>query len=306
MRRLAWSCALAAVVAASGCRDTDSHDPGTPLSPSERDHIERQVRSYFEKVVDLPPDVRLRLVGLAPTAAPGLVTAELEIANDVSHRQVPLVLTRDGRFLVQGTLADLTGDPYEAVMRQIRVEDRPTRGGAGAPVTVVTYLDFQCPFSARVYRTLVEGLLPKYGDRLRLVFKSFPLDTVHPWATAAAAAAACAGDQEPDLYFSIAEELFRDQDEVTSENLGSRVAARLTRENADAKTFAVCADSGAGLAKVRADEEEGRRLGVRSTPTVFVNGRKLEGARPLEDLEAAVELAMGAAEAPSTTRSATR
>jgi protein-disulfide isomerase len=266
------------------------------LSPSERDRIERRVRRYFKKVVDLPDDVHLDLVGLEPAPDSALLRADLEIANDVGSRRVPIVVTRDGRYLVQGTLADLSVDPWAETMRQIRLDGRPARGAAEAPVTVVTWIDFQCPFSARVFRTLVEGLLPGYRNQVRLVFKSFPLADVHPWAEAAAAAAECALEADDELFFSLAGALFEKQETLTAETLGEWVRSHLAAHAGAAEADVLaCIDAAGGVPRVRADAEEGGRLGVRSTPTIFLNGRKLEGARPLEDLVAAVDAALASA-----------
>lgn len=296
MRNLAWTCALVAVVAASGCRSSPTGGPSPTLSPGERDRIERRVRRYFKKVVDLPDDVRLNLVGLEPAPESTLLRADLEIANDVGSRRVPIVVTRDGRYLVQGTLADLSVDPYAETMRQIRLDGRPARGDPAAPVTVVTWIDFQCPFSARAFRTLVDGLLPGYGKRVRLVFKNFPLGDVHPWADAAAAAAECALEADEEVYFSLAGAFFEKQEALTAETLDEWVRSHLASNAGDHEAdILACIAAAGGVSRVRADAEEGGRLGVRSTPTIFLNGRKLEGARPLEDLVAAVDAALASA-----------
>lgn len=298
MKVLAWSCAFVALVAAAGCRHGQPAGPSPTLSPGERDRIERRVRRYFGKVADLPDDVRFELAALEPVPGSALVRGELEVGNELGSRRVPFVVTRDGRYLAQGSLADLDVDPYVETMRRIRTDGRPARGAAAAPATLVVYLDFQCPFSARAWRTLLEGLLPRYGNRLRLVFKNFPLADVHPWAEAAAAAAECAYAADEALYFALAEAFFAAQETLTAESIGAFVRDRVeAAAGAAAPAVLACSADGSGLARARADAEEGAGLGVRSTPTMFLNGRKLEGARPLEDLVTAVDAAL----APATT-----
>ena len=287
-----------AVVAAGGCRDGQPAEK--TLGSGERDMIERRVRRYSKKVVDLPDDVTLRLVDLTPTDAPGLLQADLEIANGVGSRRVPLVISRNGRHLVQGRLADLTVDPYAAAMSQIALADRPTRGDEDAPVTLVAYVDFQCPFCARAYRTLLDSGLPSYGERVRLVVKHFPLAAVHPWAETAAIGAACVHELEPEAFWPLADRLFREQPLLDVDGVGDLLTAMAREAGVDGDLFARCVDGEAGSALVEADEEEGRRLGVRSTPTVFVNGRKLEGARPVEEFKAAIDTALWGASGTET------
>jgi len=296
MRIFAWTCALVAVVAAGGCRS--SPPVNATLTDGERDLIERRVRRYFKKAVDLPKDVTLDLLNLAPTDVPGLLRAELEIANAVSRRRVPLVVSRDARFLIQGTMADLTVDPHAAAMSQITLDQRPARGNPAAAVTLVAFVDYQCPFSARAFTSLVETVLPAYGDRVRVVIKNFPLATVHPWAEAAAVATICARTVDETAFWSLAKTLFAEQEDLTVDRLRDRAVAHFDARGRDTAAFIACLDADSALEQVRADENEGRSLGVRSTPTYFVNGRKLEGARPFEDIAAALDNAIAAAGAP--------
>jgi len=284
---------LAATVAGSlGCRPSTS--AGLP-SASDREAIERRVSNYFRKVADLPDDVSLRLVDIEPSAVANLLHAELEIGNNASSRRVPLVLTRDGRFVVQGTLVDLMTDPYEVAMAQIDLAGRALRGNPDGAVTIVAYVDFQCPFSARAYKTLVERILPTNDDEVRIALKHFPLATVHPWAESAALAAACAEEQGAPLFWSLAGFLFREQESLEVAAIADRCRDRIAADGGDESRFARCYDEGSAQSRVVADVAEGRKLGVRSTPTFFVNGRKLEGARPFEELTVAVAAARGAA-----------
>ena len=158
----------------------------------------------------------------------------------------------------------------------------PVRGNPAAPVTIVEYSDFQCPFCSRVTPALTK-LLAEYGDRVRVVWKDFPLTQIHPRAVAAAEAAHCAGEQ--DKYWQYHDRLFANQQALAATDL-SKYATAL---DLDLPAFQSCVGSGRYTARVQDGLSEGRELGVNSTPTVFVNGRRVLGAQPYDVFAAIVE-----------------
>lgn len=277
-----------ALVLLCGCR---SDLPGPPGAVA-REQIDARVRQYFTRVADLPDNVTLELTSLEPAPVAGWLQGELALVSPESRERLPLLVSADGHYLIQGELADLTVDPYAAAMAQISLAHAPRRGSPSAPVSIVAFVDFQCPFCARSMQTLERFVLPAYGDKVQLVVKHFPLASAHPWAEAAALAAACAFEQSPEAFWAVATRFFRDQETLRPDEIRSAASAALRAVAADGNAFGSCFDNQTGLAAVHADLEEGRRLGIRSTPTFFINGRKLEGARPFEELQAAVDAAL--------------
>ena len=151
----------------------------------------------------------------------------------------------------------------------------PTRGPSSAPVTVVEYSDFQCPFCQRVAPT-IEQIRAKYGDKVRIVWKDFPLTQIHPEAFGAAMAGNCAREQ--GKFWEFHDRLFPNQQALQPEFL-KRYAADA---GLNVDTFGACLDSSKHRQKVQDAIAEGTRLGVSSTPTVFINGRVISGAHPFE------------------------
>jgi len=166
--------------------------------------------------------------------------------------------------------------------------DDPSQGKADAPVTVVEYSDFQCPFCLRVMPTLKE-LRTKYGDKMRLVWKDFPLTQIHPQAFVAAQAGNCAREQ--GKFWEYHDQLFANQSALQPENLKKYAAA----VGLDAAKFNECLDSSKYESRVQDSIGIGTRLGINSTPTVYVNGRMVNGAQPLEEFTQIIdeELARG-------------
>jgi protein-disulfide isomerase len=172
------------------------------------------------------------------------------------------------------------GPPYRLVLDTPRQQidlspDDPTQGSADAPVTLVEFSDFQCPFCAQVVPTL-KRVKQTYGDQVRIVWKNFPLTAIHPQAFGAAQAGRCA--QEQGMFWELHDVLFANQQALQPESLKTHALAA----GLDAAAFDACLDSGQHADSVQAQMDIATALGVVSTPAVFVNGRLLSGAQPFD------------------------
>lgn len=172
--------------------------------------------------------------------------------------------------------------PPPVVRADVSIDGAPVRGEASAPVTLVEFSDFHCPFCRRVQTTLKE-LLDRYDGKLKLVYRDFPLDSLHPHARRAAEAARCAHDQ--GKFWAYHDALFANAPRASSEDL-RRYAGQV---RLDVEKFDACVLSGVHRATVQHDVDEGTRLGVNGTPAFFINGRLITGAQPLEAFVRLVE-----------------
>jgi protein-disulfide isomerase len=157
----------------------------------------------------------------------------------------------------------------------------PARGPADAPITLVLFSDFQCPYCARVEATL-DALEAAYPGKIRVVWKHFPLE-FHPEARGAARAAVAAGEQ--GKFWEMQARLLGAQSLLAPEELERHALAL----GLDAARFRASLQSPATDAEVEADLRQGRELGVSGTPVLFINRRKLVGAQPLAVMRAAVD-----------------
>jgi len=163
----------------------------------------------------------------------------------------------------------------------VAVEDA-VLGNNKAVVTLVEFSDFQCPFCARVMPTL-KKVREAYGDRVRIVWKDFPLTAIHPQAFKAAEAGQCAREQ--GKFWEYHDRLFGNQQALELEFLKKYAADA----GLDAAKFNACLDTAKYGDKVQEQMGIGTRLGVASTPTVFVNGRLVSGAQPYEVFAAVID-----------------
>ena len=157
----------------------------------------------------------------------------------------------------------------------------PVRGNPSAPVTIVEFSDYQCPYCARVNPTLAK-VRETYGDRVKIIFKDYPLPN-HPQAPKAAEAARCAGDQQK--YWEMHDAMFANQRALEVPMLKQTARAI----GLDGATFDQCIDSGKHAATVQSGTELGNQMGVNSTPTLYVNGRPLIGAMPFENFKQIID-----------------
>lgn len=175
-------------------------------------------------------------------------------------------------------------------------DDDPAIGPAGAPVSIVAFSDYQCPHCARFADTLLR-LAGAYQGKVRVVFRDFPLLTIHKEAGKAAEAAACAGEQ--GKFIEMSTEMFATQSDLKPASLKTRAAAL----GLDVAAFAACLDGSRYAAEWQKDLEDGRRYGISGTPVAFVNGRYVSGARSYEGMAQLVDeelaLAARAAAAPA-------
>ncbi len=188
---------------------------------------------------------------------------------------------------LEGYLAGLRDkyavDTFLEPMRvAVEADGFPTRGPEGAPVTVVEFSDFECPYCSRVVPAL-DKVKEVYGDKVRLVFRQFPLNNIHPNAQKAAEASLCAHDQ--GKFWPMHDAMFGNQRQLGVEQL-KQAAAGL---GLDGEKFAACLDSDSKAEMVQKDLEAGMAAGVSGTPAMFINGRPLSGAQPFEAIAAIID-----------------
>jgi protein-disulfide isomerase len=173
----------------------------------------------------------------------------------------------------------LTPPPVQRI--QINVDGAPFVGAADAPVTIVEFSDFHCPFCQRAEDTIAQ-VLSRYGDRVRVIWRDYPVDNLHPQARKAHEAARCAADQ--GKFWPYQKALFAGPPKQPDQLPAVAQAAGL-----DTASFTACVAGGNHQAAVQKDVEEGKRLDVTGTPTFFINGRVLVGAQPLEAFVRVIE-----------------
>lgn len=161
-------------------------------------------------------------------------------------------------------------------------EQDHVRGNFAAPITIIEFSDFQCPFCKR-FHPVAKRILEEYPDQVRWVYRHFPLDSIHPYARAAAEASECAAEQ--GAFWEFADGLFENQD-----RLGDKLYQELAQNlGLNMDQFDQCVSSAKYKKKVQAQYQDGLRVGVTGTPNGFVNDQPLLGALPYEQLKSMID-----------------
>ncbi|HKS74670.1 MAG TPA: thioredoxin domain-containing protein [Terriglobales bacterium] len=269
--------------------------------PDVAARVEKQVRYTY----NIPSEVKITLGPLRPSDFANYDLVTVSLAGGSRKQDVDFLLAKDGKTLVRFTKLDLTKDPYAEIMKKITVAGRPTRGNKDAKVVAVNFDDFECPFCSRMHQTLFPELLKEYGDRVLFIYKDYPLSQIHPWATHAAVNANCLAAQSTDAYWDFADYIHANQKDVNSEKKGDPQFAVLDKitlqqgqkHSLDAAKLEACIKAQNEDA-VKASVKEGEALGIDATPTMYVNGQKVDGALPIDEVRAILDSALTQAGVP--------
>ena len=258
--------------------------------------LNRRIANQIRSTYSARPDVNITLGERKPSEFTGFDQLPVIITGTGGNvSTLKMLISQDNKTLMRFEKIAIDEDP----MKRIDLQGRPVRGQKDAAVTMVNYDDFQCPFCSRMHQTLFPGILKEYGDRVRIIYKDFPLFEIHPWALHAAIDANCLGTQNNDAYWSFADYVHANQREINGEKILAKEIAALDRiatgegkkRALDAKSLGACISAQSDKA-VRASAAEGTQLGVDSTPTLFVNGEKISGALPEEEVRTVIDRAL--------------
>jgi protein-disulfide isomerase len=271
-------------------------------SPDLNQKIERQVRSYYK----IPPEVHL-LVGTPSVSSeiPNYESVVVTIDNAGKKQDLTFLVSKDHVSMMRLIKFDLSKDPFAETMSKIDTSGRPVRGAKASKVVVVNFDDFECPFCSRMHQTLFPQILKDYGDRVTFVYKDYPLVEIHPWATHAAVDANCLAAQNNDAYWDFADYIHANQREVNNEKTPAAKTDALDRltmlqgqkHNLDVVKLQSCIKAQDETA-VKASMKEAEGIGVEATPTLFINGQKIDGAVPVSEVRAALDQALKDANLP--------
>jgi protein-disulfide isomerase len=255
--------------------------------------IEKQVRSTFS----VPPYVDLNVGDRTPStefAGYDHLTVRFSYQGQTQTRE--LLLSKDAKTLLSVAKMDLTRDPLAEVMAKIDLSGRPVRGNKDAQVTMVVYDDFQCPYCSRMHQTL-NNVLKSYGDRVKLVYKDYPLTEIHPWAERAAIDSGCLAKQSAAAYWDFADYVHANGRQIQGGKrpVDAQIAEvdRITmeagkRHSADTPALESCVKAQEKTA-LKASMDEASSVGVEATPVVFLDGMKMDGAVPEDELRMALD-----------------
>jgi protein-disulfide isomerase len=220
-------------------------------------------------------DIKVALGPLRPAVSPEFYVVPIQVTVGEQVQTGEVYVSKDGKTLLRGEMYDMSADPFADNRAKAHLEGNPSKGPADARVTLVEFSDFECPHCRELYEELktVEARYPQ----VRIVYKDFPLTSIHPWAQTAALGGRCAFNQSPAAFWKVHNSIFDNQDVLSAENVWDKLVEFATAAGLNADTFKACLSSPDAEKSVDANRADGVALDVSSTPTVYINGRPIVG-----------------------------
>jgi protein-disulfide isomerase len=293
-RTLVW-CLLVSLSA--GCKaQSPSATAANNASPAPISQLNRRIEVLVRSQFDVPPNVDVSIGATSKSDFPGFENLPITFSSHGKQTVVNFLLSSDGNTVARLERFDISHSPAET----ISVQNRPLRGTPDAKVTIVNFDDLECPYCARMHEQLSSATRDRYKELIKLYYKDYPLVEIHPWAMHAAVDANCIAEQNPDSYWTFVDYLHAHPDDITGpahdvqqafKTLDKVAREEGQRSKLDAAKLDACIAKQDESA-VRASMKQGDSLGVNGTPTLFINGERISGALPQDELWMAIDRAL--------------
>ena len=223
------------------------------------------------------PKIKVEIDNPKPSPLPGFEEVTVHASAGNASADDTLYVSKDGQKILRGSVFDVAQNPFKPQLEKLHTDLQPSFGTPGAPVVIVLFSDFECPYCKEEAKALRSNLLATYPKEVRLYFKDLPLSQIHPWALPAALAGRCIFKQNPGAFWDYHDWIYEAQKDVTAENLKPKLMEYVKGKEIDPIQLERCLDSKATQPEIDKSVAEAKALGVAATPTVFVNGRQLVG-----------------------------
>ena len=284
---------LASLLAAQQKSPPNNTKKAAPPEPtfSARLPTEETVNAFMQQMFGHDSSVSWKVLEIKPAEAEGLAEVTVTLSNAQGKQNQKLYITADGHHAVVGDIIPFGPHPFNADREKLQKGiTGPTLGPADAPVTIVEFSDLQCPYCKQAQPT-IDKLLSEEKSA-RLVFQNFPLPS-HNWAAKGAYYADCVGKNSNDAFWKFMHSVYDAQADVTPENADEKLTAMADQAGVKGSEVAKCAATTEAAGRVQHSIALGTSVDVNSTPTVFINGRKISNVSgvPFEMLKSLVEFA---------------
>jgi protein-disulfide isomerase len=212
---------------------------------------------------------------------PGYFEVDVHVGfpNGLGDKDEVFYISRDGQTIrdTRGNVYDINKSPFQSNLDRLTLAGAPSFGPADAPVTIVEFGDLECP-DCRAEAPLLRTEVPKaFPGKVRVFFKDFPLDSIHPWARAAAIAGRCVYHQDAPAFWKFYDWIYDNQDEINPGNVNAKIVAWAGQSGLDGVQLGRCMETRAMESEVDRSVAEAKALGAQGTPTLFINGRRIGG-----------------------------
>jgi protein-disulfide isomerase len=299
LSRIRLLAALLAICIAVGCKAQSTPLQSAPQNPQQLAALNRHIQVMVRSQFNIPADYTVSVGARKPSNITGYDALSVVFSHGSNDTYEEFLISTDNKTLAHLDKFDLANDPAVS----IDIAGRPIRGNPYAKVTVINFDDLQCPYCARMHQTLFPATFDHYKDKVRFVYKDYPLIEIHNWAMHAAVDANCLAAQSNDAYWKYVDYLHThgqeisgpDRDSAKSFDALNRIARDQSKQsNLDSSKLDGCL-AAQDESQVRASLRLADTLKLQGAPALFVNGERIDGALPLEQVWTVIDRALRAA-----------
>lgn len=248
------------------------------------------MEAYVRHLFVWPSQITVTVSDPRPSAVDGMQEVVVTGSMGAASQATSFFVSRNGEQVIQGTAFDVKNNPFKANLDKLKTAFTPSFGAKeSAPVVVVLFSDFQCPHCREEAKMIRANLAQTFPKEVKTYFKDFPIEQIHDWAKPAAIAGRCVYREDQDKFWAFHDWIFDEQEKMGLPAFRGRFEAFLADKKIAVAPVLKCFDSKATEADVNKSYAEGQALGVNSTPTLFLNGRKLAGNLSWPQLKQIIE-----------------
>jgi protein-disulfide isomerase len=237
--------------------------------------------NYVRHLQAWDQSINIEIANPKPAPMDGFYEMNIHASKDKASQDLVYYVSKDGSRIIQGTVFETAENPFKSDLDKLKgiTTFAPNYGTAGAPVVIVEFSDFECPFCKEEAKTLRANLLKTYPKEVHLYHLDYPLEAVHPWARAAALAGHCIFHQNTTVFWDYYDWIYDHQADINPENLKAKVLEWAKgNDKIDSLQLTRCLDNKELDKEIAESMEHAKDLGVNQTPMFFVNGRRMAGA----------------------------
>lgn len=248
------------------------------------------LEAYLRNVELWNPAVEVKIDDAKPSDVAGLFEVGVHLSYKGANEDLHYYVSKDGKKILRADVYDVNKSPFQGNLDKLTTASRPAMGPASAPITMIIFSDFQCPVCKQEAQVLRQNLEASYKDKVRVVFTDFPLETIHDWAKSAAIAGRCVYKQSPAKFWDYFDWAYENQGAIGLDNFNDKFQTFAKDKGLDGMALGACVANPKVASELNSELAEGRSLQVDKTPTMFLNGRKLEGGVPWETLQTLINI----------------
>jgi len=255
---------------AGAAKTSASTSTGSSSLPSEA-----TVNAFLKQMFGWNQELSWKVEEIKPAEAPSITEVTVLFSTPKGQQVTRLYITPDKKYAFTGELVPFGADPFAETREELKAANGPVHGPKDAAVTIVEFGDLECPACKAAQPNITK--LMQEEPKAKLIFQNYPLESIHKWALTGAKYLDCLADENNDVVWKFIATVYDDQAEINEQNVDQMLKGYVKEAGGNPDAVAACAAKPETEKRVKESEALGQKLDVTSTPTFFINGRRIVG-----------------------------